>query len=178
MTGWLEPQPKGTRVRLRPPALGDEPALIEMATDPQVRRYIGGPIDAATAAVRAARKATNPAWGEFIIVNLVTDEVVGSGSLARKRGPWEVSFQLRWQCRGNGFALEAVLLIRDWFFQHTAENLLIATTQKANEACRRLLARAGAAFTGTFEQYQLVQERYEFYRNAATVSERRDEKGR
>jgi hypothetical protein len=37
-----------------------------------------------------------------------------------------------------------VQLIRDWFFQHTSEDLLIATTQHANEACRRLLQRAGA----------------------------------
>ncbi len=101
-----------------------------------------------------------------MIVDVVTGEVVGSGSLARKRGPWEVSFQLRWQCRGNGFASEAVHLIRDWFFRHTTEDLLIATTQQANDACRRLLIRAGAVLAGTFEQYQVPQERYEFNRHA------------
>jgi ribosomal-protein-alanine N-acetyltransferase len=169
VTGWLRPPLEGERVRLRPPAPGDEPALIEMATDTRVRRYLGGPADEATAAARAARKVTAPAWGQFVIVDVVTSQVVGSGSLARKRGPWEVSFQLRWQCCGNGFALEAVQLIRDWFFRHTTEDLLIATTQQANAACRRLLVRAGAVLAGTFEQYQVVQERYEFQRACVRV---------
>jgi ribosomal-protein-alanine N-acetyltransferase len=109
---------------------------------------------------------TEPAWGEFVITEQATNAVAGSGSLARKRGPWELSLQLRHRYWGRGHGLETVLLLWDWFFQHTSEDLLIATTQQANEACRRLLQRAGGHLTGTFEQYQLPQELYEFTRGA------------
>ncbi|MEV0898179.1 GNAT family N-acetyltransferase [Actinoplanes sp. NPDC049802] len=109
MTGWLTPTPAGDQVLLRPPTVGDEPALIEMATDPEVRRYIGGPVDRDIAADRAARKVTAPVWGQFVIVDRVSGEVVGSGSLARKRGPWEISYQLRRAYWGRGLANRPIL---------------------------------------------------------------------
>ncbi|GAA3348760.1 hypothetical protein GCM10020358_68430 [Amorphoplanes nipponensis] len=162
--GWLLPAVLGERVLVRAPAVGDESALVEMSIDPEVRRYIGGPVDQPTAEGRAARKAVDPRWGEFVIVDRVSDTVVGSGSLARKRGPWEVSYQLRRAWWGRGMAGEALSLIRDWFFTHMREDLLIATTQRVNVASRRLLERAGATHASTFEQYGLAQERYEFHR--------------
>ena len=162
MTGWLTPTPEGERVLLRPPATGDEPALIEMATDPEVRRYIDGPVDPDTA--RAAQKTATPVWGQFVIVDRISGDVTGSGSLARKRGPWEISYQLRRPYWGRGFAGEAVTLVRDWFFAETDENLLIATTQLANTRSRRLLERAAATLVKEFEQYGLPQGWYEFRR--------------
>jgi ribosomal-protein-alanine N-acetyltransferase len=164
VSGWPQLQAEGVLVRLRAPATGDEPALVEMATDARVRRYIGGPVDKAAATAAAHRKVTDPVWGEFVVVERATNDVAGSGSLARKRGPWELSLQLGHHYWGRGYALEAVLLLRDWFFQHTSEDLLIATTQHANEACRRLLQRAGGHLTSTFEEYHLPQELYEFTR--------------
>ncbi|WP_436528346.1 GNAT family N-acetyltransferase [Actinoplanes sp. HUAS TT8] len=62
---------------------------------------------------------------------------------------------------------ETARLVRDWFFRNTDEDLLIATTQHANEASRRVLQQAGAVFAGTFEQYGFQQERYELLRNTA-----------
>ncbi|BCY11028.1 GNAT family N-acetyltransferase [Actinoplanes sp. L3-i22] len=92
---------EGERVLIRSPAPGDEPALIEMATDARVRRYLGGPADPDTAAASARQKVTGQP-GQFVIVERATGDVAGSGSLARKRGPWEISYQLRdgFTCRG------------------------------------------------------------------------------
>ncbi|MEU8655880.1 GNAT family N-acetyltransferase [Actinoplanes philippinensis] len=162
------PQLEGPLVRLRPPVPGDEPALIEMATDALVRRYIGGPADLATATAKATRKTTAPDPGEFVIIDCASGEVAGSGSLARKRGPWEISYMLRRSFWGRGLATQTVLLIRDGFFTHTTEDLLIATTQRANEGSRRVLQRAGGVFAGAFDQYGMPQERYEFHRSAGT----------
>ena len=53
---WLPTALTGERVVVRTPAAGDEPALVEMAIDAQVRRHIGGPVDHATAVTRAAQK--------------------------------------------------------------------------------------------------------------------------
>lgn len=163
---WLRFDLTGRLVWVRVPAPGDEPALIEMATDARVRQYIGGPSDPASAAARAAQQVTGAQPGRFVIVERSTATVAGSGSLAHKRGPWEISYQLRTAFRGRGFAGEAVALVRDWFFTRTSEDLLIATTQRVNVASRRLLQRAGASHAGSFEQYGLAQERYEFRRAA------------
>jgi ribosomal-protein-alanine N-acetyltransferase len=132
VTGWLEPQPAGGLVLLRPPARGDEPALIEMAVDAEVRRYVGGPANADVALEKASRKVSSSTWGQFVVVERAAGDVVGSGDLAQKRGPWEVSYQLRRAYWGRGFAGEALALITEWFFAFTTEHLLIATTQRAN----------------------------------------------
>ncbi|WP_198171051.1 GNAT family N-acetyltransferase [Actinoplanes awajinensis] len=166
MIDWLADPLLGTKVLLRSPAPGDEPALIEMATDPRVCRYLKGPAEPDVAREHARRRVEDPGWGRFVVVALTNQEVAGQGSIERKRGPWEVSYKLRYSYWGQGLASEAVDLIRAWFFEHTGENLLIATTQKANSHSRKLLARAGATFTGTFTQYGLEQERYEFTRRS------------
>ncbi|SDT74435.1 GNAT family N-acetyltransferase [Actinoplanes derwentensis] len=167
MIDWLVDPLTGTKVLLRAPALGDEPALIEMATDPRVCRYLKGPVEPSVARDYASRRIEAPGWGTFVVVALDTREVAGQGSIERKRGPWEVSYKFRYSYWGRGLASEAVDLIRGWFFEHTGEDLLIATTQKANLRSRRLLSRVGATFTGTFTQYGLPQERYEFKRTSA-----------
>jgi ribosomal-protein-alanine N-acetyltransferase len=167
VTDWLQPPVVGERVVLRPPAAGDDVALVEMATDERVRRYVGGAVDRVVAAEKAARKIDHPVWGQFVITDRGSGEAVGSGDLARKRGPWEVSYQLRHVYWGQGLASEAVSLVCAWFFAHTDEDLLIATTQQANDRSRRLLQRLGATQTASFEQYGLEQQRFEFYRPAS-----------
>jgi RimJ/RimL family protein N-acetyltransferase len=141
--------------------------MIEMATDARVRQYIGGPVDPATAAEESARKVIAGQPGQFVIVERATGSVAGSGSLARKRGPWEISYQLRSAFWGRGLASDAVALVRDWFFATTSEPVLIATTQTANKPSRRLLERSGAVFSGTFRQYKREQRLYEYRRDIA-----------
>jgi ribosomal-protein-alanine N-acetyltransferase len=164
------PPLSGERVLLRAPQAGDEAALVEMATDARVRAYVGGPVHRSIAIANATEKVNNPAWGQFVITDLTTGVVIGSGDLARKRGPWEVSYQLRHAYWGNGLGSEAVTLICAWFFAHTDDDLLIAVTQQANVRSRRLLTRVGAVAAGSFEAYGRIQERYEFRRSwAATI---------
>ncbi|WP_433294397.1 GNAT family N-acetyltransferase [Actinoplanes sp. CA-030573] len=164
MTSAPWPVLTGERVVVRDPATGDERALVDMATDPRVRRYLGGPKDQATAEADATAKVSEARWGQFVIVDRTAGVVAGSGSVARKRGPWEISYQLRHAFWGRGLAGEAVALVRDWFFAATGEDLLIATTQQANLASQRLLERLGAVPTGGFEQYGLPQLRFDFHR--------------
>jgi ribosomal-protein-alanine N-acetyltransferase len=147
LPGWLHPHLDGELVRVRPPVAGDEPALVQSMTDERVRQFIGGPVDAATAAQKASHKVVDRAWGQFVIIDRVSGEVAGSGSLERKRGPWEISYLLLpafWRC---GFATETVGLMRTWFFRNTAEDLLIATTQPQ----RTLSAGAGTG-RGSFDR--------------------------
>jgi RimJ/RimL family protein N-acetyltransferase len=166
MIDWLVDPLIGTRVLLRTPAPGDEAALIEMATDPRVCRYLKAPSEPSVAAERARRRVESPGWGTFIVVALADGEVAGQEGIERKRGHWEMSYKLWYPYWGQGLASEALDLIRTWFFDHTGEDLLIVTTRKENIRSRRLLSRAGATFAGSFMQYGLEQERYEFVRTS------------
>lgn len=52
-----------------------------------------------------------------------TDEVIVSGDICRKRGPWEISFQLRQASWGQGLATEALISVIEWFFGNTDESV-------------------------------------------------------
>ncbi len=106
VTSWLHPAVVGERVSVGAPATGDEPALVEMGIDPEVCRYLSGPVDRPTSQDRAARKVSDPRWGEFVIVDRASKTMAGSGSLARKRGPWEISNQ-------SGFVRQFGVLSRE-----------------------------------------------------------------
>jgi len=55
-----------------------------------------------------------------------------------------------------------VRLVTGWFATAFPGEALIAVTQEANIRSIRLLERAGAQHTSTFEQYGLPQRQYEF----------------
>ncbi len=157
---WLDAPLMGTRVMLRLVQPGDETALVGLMTDPEVRRYIGGPREPEEA--RASIHLDDIWWGSFVVAQVSDDEVVGTLSFARKRGPWEVSFQLRADLWGQGLMSEAMMLALTWFFASQDESVCIAVTQDANTRTRRLLERSGGVLTAEFEQYGLPQLQYEF----------------
>ncbi len=107
-SAWLDAPLMGARVMLRLVQPGDETALVGLMTDPEVRRYIGGPREPEEA--RASIYLDDIWWGSFVVAQVSDDEVVGTLSFARKRGPWEVSFQLRADLWGQGLMSEALML--------------------------------------------------------------------
>jgi ribosomal-protein-alanine N-acetyltransferase len=163
MTPWLTPPLRTSRILIRSPRPGDEPALVALLTDADVRRYVGGALDHDAAQERAAARVAQPGWGTFVIVLRSSNAVIGSGDVARKRGPWEVSYQLRRDCWGLGLAAEALTALTTWFFTTMQEPTLAAITQDANVRSYRLLERCGAVLTGTFEEYGALQRQYEFH---------------
>jgi ribosomal-protein-alanine N-acetyltransferase len=159
---WLPVPLETDRVLVRRPAAGDEPGLVALTIDAEVRRFVGGAQSPDTARAKAAAKVMDSAWGQFVIVEVSSGGVIGSGDISRKRGPWEISYQLQAASWGYGLAAEAVGLVVGWFFDNTDEGTLVAVTQEANERSSRLLERVGATFTTAFEQYGLPQRQYEF----------------
>jgi len=159
---WLPAPLESGRVAVRQPAPGDEAALVRLLTDGEVRQFLGGALDLGTARARAVRIVSELAWGQFVITERATDVVVGSGDISRKRGPWEISYQLRPASWGTGLASEAINALVDWFFANTDEDILIAVTQDANHRSTRLLERNCATLTKRFEEYGVLQRQYEF----------------
>lgn len=54
VTTWLPVPIRTGRVVVRPPDRGDEDAIVELFTDPEVRRFLGGPVEPEVAHARAA----------------------------------------------------------------------------------------------------------------------------
>lgn len=106
MTSWLEEPLKTKRLSLRPIRPGDEEWIIQLFTDPEVRKYVGGAMTEAVA--REMVTLSDELWGHFAILNRKNNEVIGSLSFARKSGPWEISYELRHDYWGRGFAAEAI----------------------------------------------------------------------
>lgn len=149
----------GPRLKLRAPRPCDADVIVELLTDPDVRRYVGGPQDAEV--VRGRLRLSTEHWGSFVIADH-DDEAIGTLSFEQKRGPWELSFQLRHELWGQGLMTEAASLALAWFFASQSCDRCIAVTQVANLRTRSLLERLGATVTDRFEYKGFDQFEYEF----------------
>lgn len=122
------------RMRLRPPGDADRPFLEALWRDADVRRFLGGPSEADPLAPGPARRWLAEAEAPLGLLSLGPHE----------GGETELSYQFAGAHWGQGLAFEAARAICD----HVADlglPALVAETQAANAASRRLLARLGFA---------------------------------
>ena len=158
---WLGAPLVSERVLLRAWAMGDEQAIEALKMDPEVRRYLGGPQSAEKARSGTAQQIAAQHWGHFVVVLRDGDAVVGTVSLDCKRGPWEISLQLRRDQWGRGLMTEAVTTAVAWFYDTASEGGdLIAVTQADNVRTRALLLRCGAFQQLAFTEHGAEQAQY------------------
>ena len=107
MDRWLVDEIVSERLRLRMATEADSGAKIALLTDPEVREYVGRamPLEKAQAIVRG--RGVDSTWGHFVLADLNSNALLGTLSFDQKRGPWEVSFQLRRDMWGQGLMSEA-----------------------------------------------------------------------
>src|SRR5436190_5109519 len=141
---WL-PDPIIThRLVLRPTRPGDGSAIARLFMDPDVRRYLGGPMSPQQA--EHATRIEDEKWGHFLIEDRHNGTTVGTLSFAEKRGPWELSYQLAKEFWGRGLAMEGVTAALEWFFAQ-GPNAVIAITEPSNERSVHLLTQLGGVVT-------------------------------
>jgi RimJ/RimL family protein N-acetyltransferase len=145
-------------VSLRPWQALDVAFLASLMQDEEVRRFVGGPVEREEALRRARRLTDDVPWGYFIVV--VGSDPVGTVTFDRKRGPWEVSFQLARPAWGRGIMTAALSQAIAWFRAERPHERLIAVTQIGNTAARIALERAGGVPESEFEQYGEQQVQY------------------
>ena len=142
----------------------DREAIIELLTDREARRYLGGPLTDQDA--RAA--VSGPAgqrWGSFLVVErhehllgvTGTEAVVGTCSLTRDRGELEISYVLMPRYWGRGLAREAVAGVMTWAGENVDDSHVIAVTQVANTRSLQLLQRLGFTEGERFVEYDAAQ---------------------
>jgi RimJ/RimL family protein N-acetyltransferase len=145
-------------VALRPWAPTDRDLLVGLMVDPEGRRYLGGPVDRDVAEQRVSARTGSASYGSFVVE--LDGTPVGTVTFDRKRGPWEVSFQLAAVGRGRGAMSCALRQAVRWFRAAEPEEPLIAVTQESNWPARRTIERVGGRATAVLEQYGQRQVEY------------------
>ncbi|MFJ9460792.1 GNAT family N-acetyltransferase [Kitasatospora sp. NPDC101447] len=162
---WLHPhwptEFSSPRLLLRPVETADSQLLRILWTDPDVRRFLGGPVPADQLDRRLADAASQR--GHFTVVLTEVGKGVGRVTLDpdhRAAGRAEVSYEFLPAYTGRGYAAEAVGTALDWGMQVAPDQQLIAVTQAANTRSRRLLEGSGLLATEHFVEYGQSQVLY------------------
>jgi RimJ/RimL family protein N-acetyltransferase len=155
------------RLMLRPIEPADVPVVSRLMTDPDVRRYLGGPVAqeevarresvcvAATTMFSIARLSDDAVFG-LIVIDPETDPDSHAG------GDTEVSYQFLPEFWGHGYAREGVGAAVNWALQNItpAPPAVIAITQEANRRSCHLLEAIGMTQTDRFVEFDAWQVKY------------------
>ena len=113
-----------------------------------------------------------------MIVEKKTAVLIGTLSFARKRGPWELSLQIRRDRWGQGLAREAAQAALEWFWKQRPDvERVIAISQTENTRCIRLLQSIGTRLEREYEwktrnkpnTCSLVRKQYRNESNLKTI---------
>ena len=119
-----DPALRDAEVVLRPSREDDVPAIREVYSEPDTRRWMGWgaelPDDAEARAniARAASAWEDGTWAVFRIADADSDEVIGGINLRfGENDTAEISYFLRTSARGRGIATRAARLVVRWAFE-------------------------------------------------------------
>lgn len=149
-------------------------AISRLWTDPEVRRYLGGPVAEQQVAARERGCAGYP--GAFSVVRASDESVIGMVSVgpdSRWGARAEVSYQLLPEYWGHGYAREAVAPVVSWALRQVGSGLpcVVTVTQEANVRSRRLLESIGMRLMDTFVEWDAPQTMYSVDRAGLRLAE-------
>jgi RimJ/RimL family protein N-acetyltransferase len=144
------------RLVLRPPNVGDVPAIVAGCSDPEVARYI--PLIPAPYTGEDARRWLSGAderWRtsrerSLAITIPDDDELLGVVSV-RVRPGGSIGYWLRPQSRGRGLMTEAVCAVTEWARTEHGLRDLSLTAHPGNLASQRVAEKAGFIRVGLVE---------------------------
>lgn len=130
----------------------DIPALVELWTDPDVTRYMGGPRDeiGLRASLEEAAGADTPKFDLRPVVEKASRNLIGHCGLIEKsvEGVTEIElvYVLARAAWGRGLAAEAAKGLRDYAFTELGLCRLIALIDPENLASGKVATKAGFQF--------------------------------
>jgi RimJ/RimL family protein N-acetyltransferase len=151
------------RLFLAPPSLADFTESCEMASDPEIVRFIGGKPatreDAWTKLLRNIGHWSAFGYGLFVVRERVGNAFVGEVGLAHfGRGigdmfdPFpEAAWVLSRRAQGRGYATEAVKAAHDWLTSRKACRRTVCLIHPDNSASIRVAERLGYRAFGQCE---------------------------
>jgi len=162
---------RSERTLLRKAVPDDLDAYVELCSDPEVRRYLGGPISAEHLRARVDMRgieAITEDPGSFIVADPSEGGLIGTLMLERRPGhrpghvdddadELELSYLLRRQWWGQGLAAEAASLLLRTTAAHLPDQWVLVVTQVANAPSLSLARRLGFEYVGTFSEFDAAQ---------------------
>lgn len=152
-----------SRLLLRPAEPGDLAHYTRLWTDPEVRRFLGGPVAGAELALYGRYFTARPYV--FSVLTRQDPVLVGMVSVeadSRFGGRREVSYSFLPEHWGRGYAREAVRAAVVWAWEAvpSREPSVVAVTQEANTRSRRLLESLGMRLADAFTEWDAPQVMY------------------
>lgn len=162
---------RSQRLVLRKAAAEDLDPYVELCSDPDVRRFLGGPVSAerlrARLEMRGVESLTEDS-GAFVIAHQSTGELLGTLTLERRPAhrpghvdegadELELSYMLRKEWWGQGLATEASSLLLRRTALHLPDETVMVVTQVSNTPSIVLAKRLGFEFVATFCEFDAEQ---------------------
>ena len=174
------------RLVLKPLSADDADLLVELFTDPVVKKFTGGPQP--EAAIRdemrvSTRRGGNGCIGIWTIANKDDSDKLGTVALLPMpidtqttdydlvvpgqypEAEIEIGFFLKPSAWGQGFAGEACRRVLRLVFEDSPITEIVANFDPANESSRKLLTRLGFIDRGTGRAYGVDAPRYTITRD-------------
>lgn len=141
------------RLLLRPLVLADVEALVQIWTDPDVTRYMGGPRDPVKVRASLAEDAQAnppPQFDLQPVIAKVTGRIVGHCGITEKtvddRAEHELVYVLAKSAWGKGYATEIAHAIKNYAFEQMNLKRIIALIDPENVASRRVAEKVGLRY--------------------------------
>jgi [ribosomal protein S5]-alanine N-acetyltransferase len=136
------------RLELRPFEEPDIPGAIELMSDVEATRFIGGvrsPESTAQSVHRMREAFLSRGWGTLAVVRRSGGEYIGYCGVRPliNTSNVELAFALRRSAWGSGYATEASTAAIDAAFKHLPIQYILATVYPANRASVRVLTKVG-----------------------------------
>ncbi len=143
----------------------DAGPVIRLFTDPEVRKFLGGPLTPPEAEARAGRLVSEACRGSVWAIRDPGDEnreAIGLVWLGEYRDgvDLELSYALLPEWQGRGLAYRACLEVLSIAFDTRAVNRVVAETQSANARSIALLERLGMKLERRLERFGAEQSIY------------------
>ncbi|MBT9257983.1 GNAT family N-acetyltransferase [Phycicoccus sp. MAQZ13P-2] len=153
------------RLRLRPVRPEDADALFALMSDPVVLRYWDAPPwrdrDRAPAFVRSCERIAESGSGARLVVERRADGAfLGWCALAQYDAGYRsavVTYVLRQEAWGRGYATEAGTALLDWAFATLDLNRVQGEADTRNPASRRVMEKLGFVHEGTLREDCVVE---------------------
>ncbi len=141
------------RLRLRPIQSEDVEPLVDLWTDPEVTRFMGGPRDGTQLKTWFEEDVIEPAPDPhdlWPVEEIATGQVIGHCGLLDKEIEGETEIELTYvfavPAWGKGFATEIAVALRDHAFEKMGITRLIALIDPDNGASQRIAEKVGMRF--------------------------------
>ncbi|MQA85223.1 MAG: GNAT family N-acetyltransferase [Streptosporangiales bacterium] len=155
--------PRSPRLLYRRPAVADEEKVRDLRQDPEVMRYVGGPLTSRSAAERFSHDLAHwdeHGYGKCVVLDRDTESFVGLCGLQEFEGEPDLGYLLAPQWWGRGLATEIAAASLRCGFEDLHAPLVRALVQAANLASQRVLGKVGMRYLGDRFLWGERQRRY------------------